>query len=172
VSVTLTPGSSPGQASSSPVEGEGRLHGSAGGGLLPRVWGCPPGLPNLPPRVGARGLRKSLETVSAVSFLSTRFTTGFPFPVSTRTSSAGMTEEGARDSSLPKVWRVCFTFTSTSARACRGAKPLCRGFGGVPQLSYSPPKRGARGLKQNCERDSNQSPLHHRDCRVASGSSQ
>ena len=44
VSVTLTPGSSPEQASSSPVEGEGRLHGSAGGDLLPRVWRVSPNL--------------------------------------------------------------------------------------------------------------------------------
>jgi hypothetical protein len=64
-------------------------------------------------------------------------------------ASAGMTEEGARDSSLPKVWRVCFTFTSTSARVCRGAKPLCRGFGGVPQTTQSPPQEwGIKGVER------------------------
>ena len=42
------------------------------------------------PKTGGQRVEKSLETVSAVSFLSTLFTTGFPLPVSTRTSSAGM----------------------------------------------------------------------------------
>ena len=51
---------------------------------LPEIAASPPA-----PRKDRWG--ESLETVSAVSFLSTLFTTGFPLPVSTRTSSAGMT---------------------------------------------------------------------------------
>jgi hypothetical protein len=39
--LTLTPGSSPGQASSSPVKGEGHLHGSAGRDLLRGFGGVP-----------------------------------------------------------------------------------------------------------------------------------
>jgi Fe-S-cluster-containing hydrogenase component 2 len=31
---------------------------------------------------------------------------------------------------------------------CRGAKPLCQGFGGVPQLLKSPKIGGYRGLKE------------------------
>jgi hypothetical protein len=35
---------------------------------------------------------------------------------------------------------------------CRGAKPLCRGFGGVPQLLFSSPKIGGlRGLTESFE---------------------
>ncbi len=34
-----------------------------------------------------------------------------------------------------------------STRVCRGAKPLCRGFGGVPQFPNLPPRLGVRGLK-------------------------
>jgi hypothetical protein len=34
---------------------------------------------------------------------------------------------------------------------CRGAKLLCRGFGGVPQIIQYPPRVGARGLKGDLE---------------------
>jgi hypothetical protein len=34
---------------------------------------------------------------------------------------------------------------------CRGAKLLCRGFGGVPQFPILPPRVGARGLKTSSE---------------------
>ena len=30
---------------------------------------------------------------------------------------------------------------------CRGAKPLCRGFGGIPQYQIPPKIGGYRGLK-------------------------
>ena len=32
---------------------------------------------------------------------------------------------------------------------CRGAKPLCRGFGGVPQFPSLPPRVGDRGLNES-----------------------
>jgi hypothetical protein len=91
---------------------------SASGGCR-RFEGAPQ-FPNLPPR--ARDQRV-LTVVSA---------TGFPPPIFTRTSSAGMTEDGAAG--------------------------RCRGFGGVPQSPNLPPRVGVRGLKESLERGSTGRP--------------
>jgi len=59
--------------------------------------------------------------------------TGFPLPIFTRTSSAGMTEDGAAG--------------------------RCRGFGGVPQSPNLPPRLGdQRGLKEGPETGSTGRP--------------
>ena len=56
--------------SPSPIEGEESPCGGAGGNLLPRVWGYPPILSILPPRLGVRGLIDGASGVRSLDAMS------------------------------------------------------------------------------------------------------
>ena len=120
-------------------------------------------------------MKKSLETVPAVSFLSAHFTTGYPLSVSTRTSSAGMIRL-RRTEGLAGVFHLHF---DQRKGVQRGKAPLPRAWGCPPilfSISPNPPQAdasggvGARGLKQGCEtHPQHQTPTGHQGNRSQAG---
>jgi hypothetical protein len=130
-----------------------------------------------PGGVGAKGFE--LEYSGAVGGfpLSTCSDTGFPLPVSTRTSSAGITEQGARDLSLLGVGRGILgacnaplqgfaVMVQRSAAGGLGVPPKkcrrtsCRESEGVPQFFFlSPQEWGTKGVENTRQMTSSKLPL-------------